>query len=1348
MFKANDDADNAGEIESGDAQSVAHGEGEFYIENTVTDPSGNFSSQLIIPGGVTLASGDFVTVTATDEDGNTSEFSANYEVGELDIEITKILLNSSPIPQDEEVTFLIIAENKGPTDATGVTVTDALTTQLTLDVGNTSATTGSYTGNTWTIGNMASGQIDTLTLVADPNTTGTSLSNTATVLNVNEDDLNTDNDASTVNFDIATIIRGTVFEDITGDALTDGDTNINDGSGDQRALAGVEVHLYRDLNGGGLGASEDYIETVLTDANGVFSFAPPANDDYWVVVDSRSSGLSDGTTWAEQVYGPIGALCSDGAGGTSAARTTAGVCYGGRRGETSDIISASPVDADIANAEHIAEVTYTGASITEIDFGFSYNVMTNVLDDADDDGSDIRWIQGSMRQFFQNANQISGANTMRFVPAVADNDVNGNGWGILAITSAFPTLTDGSTTVDGTAYDFQNPDQVEDVNSGSIGTGGTVGVDALSLPTFEDKELEINGADFTFITINSSSGNIVIKELAIINGSTTGAIVITNNPGGSIEDNFIGIRNDGTTPANADRNQVGIFFDGVSTFTSEITRNYFGHQRDNGIESENENATINITQNEIFRMGRAINDADGISGVAEWFIEGNLIHRNGRAASSSSEGGAGIEIGRDGELDEGTGTLINNTILDNFNVGINLYDYALNVTIEKNIITQNGEDGTATGAGIKLINPDNERNIGGILITQNSFFDNEGSAIDIVPGLTQTTVDGVTPNDGIVSTDFSQNPNGAIDYPVIDSLTITGNQLTIRGYVGTIGSPISDVFSIELYQVNDDLDNNGEIESGDALSVAHGEGETYITTIFTASDGTFLETFTIPGTVTLAVGDFITTLAMDGEDNTSEFSANYDIQSAGGTISGFVYEDTNHNGQRENGENGISGVTIVLRNSTSGICKSVTTDSEGLYQFLAVDPDTYTIVESASESVPTPAVCPAPEEDPTGYVSTTENIINLTVGGGTIQNQNFGNFLGFRLDGTVYQDDGLTGGTANNAVQDGEEAGLGEVTVTLTDNSDVAIQMTATDEDGNYSFWITEAEAANGSTLKIKQTNLTSYISTGGNAGTTAGSYDRGTDIITFTNTSGQTYTGANFADVPQNRLITDGTQFAQPGTSVFFTHQFDANTDGTVTFTLTNTPNPSNANWPTLLYLDDNCNGEINSGEEIISAPRVMTRGESICLIVRTSVPIGVPDGGENAIIVQADFSFANASPALDQTYTRNDKVTVGEDVTAGLKITKEVDLDQALPGTELTYTITYINNGTDPITTLEIKDSTPAYTIFKEASCGPLPNSLTGCNITAPSLDGTGGVIWAFEGALDPGQTGTVSYKVEIDE
>ena len=1348
VFVSNDDGDNAGEIESGDAQSVAHGEGRYYVGSTITNTSGAFGSRISIPGGVTLNSGDFITLTATDADGNTSEFSANYEVADLDIAITKILINNSPIPVDEEVTFLIIAENKGPTAATSVTVTDVLTSELTLDAGSTSATTGSFTGTTWTIGSMADGQIDTLTLVANPNSTGLGLTNTASLATVTETDLNTSNNSSSVDLDINTIIRGVVFEDITGDEITDGDTNFEDSFGDQRALSGVEVHLYRDLNNGGLGASENYIETVLTDAKGVYSFAPPANDDYWVVVDSRSTGLSDGTIWAEQTYGPIGAICADGAGGTDTEKVASGPCYGGRRATTSDLISASPGDADIANAEHIAAVSFSGTSITDIDFGFSYNVVSNVLDDADDDGSATRWIQGSMRQFFLNANQISGANAMRFVPAVASNDITGNGWAITSIASSFPSLTDANTTVDGTSFDFQNPDQVLDANAGSTGSGGTVGVDILTLSTFENKELEINASDFLFITVNSSGGDVIIQDLAIYNAPITGAIQVSNNPDGSIINNFIGARSNGSNPTGASRSLTGIFFEGISSFTSDITSNYFAFQQGNAIESENENSIINITENEIYQNALVTTVADGITGVAEWFIEQNLVHQNGLTTSNSSEGGAGIEIGRDNELDEGTGTIINNTILDNFNAGINLFDYALNVVIEKNIITENGVNGTATGAGIKLINPDNERNIGGILITKNSFFDNDGLAIDIVP-LSSTSADGVTANDGVVSTDYANYPNGAIDYPVIDSLTITGNVLTIGGYVGTSGSVISDVFSIELYTVNDDNDNDGEIESGDAQSVAHGEGETYIATIFTASDGTFLETVTMPGTIALAVGDFITTLAMDGEDNTSEFSANYAVLSSGGTISGYVYADDNHNGQKETDETGVSGVTIVLRNSTSGVCESVTTNSEGFYQFTSVEPDDYTIVEAASESTPTPASCPATEEDPTGYVSTTENTININVGGGVIQNQNFGDFLGFRLDGIVFKDDSLTTGIANNGILDGDEIGIDAVTVTITDNSDVVIQMTATEENGDFSFWITEAEAANGSTLKIKQTNLTSYISTGGQVGTTAGSYDRDSDAITFTNTTGSTYTGIFFGDVPQNRLLTDGVQFAQPGTSVFFSHQFDANTNGIVTFSLNSSPTPSTINWPTLLYLDANCNGEIDSGsDDIITDPRSMSRGESICLIVRTSVPLGVPDGGENGIILQADFSFVNASPAVDQTYTRNDKVTVGEEISAALKITKEVDLAQALPGATLTYTITYANNGDDPVTTIEVIDSTPAYTTFASATYStPLPNNLSGCTITAPAVGETGAIKWVFTGSLDPGQTGTVSYTVTID-
>ncbi|GII94689.1 CARDB domain-containing protein [Sinosporangium siamense] len=91
------------------------------------------------------------------------------------------------------VTYHVAVRNAGPNDATGVVVEDALPTGLTLVKATPSA--GTYTGDTWTVGNLAAGATATLTIKAKA-TRVAETTNTATA-DSNELDLdpsnNTDN---------------------------------------------------------------------------------------------------------------------------------------------------------------------------------------------------------------------------------------------------------------------------------------------------------------------------------------------------------------------------------------------------------------------------------------------------------------------------------------------------------------------------------------------------------------------------------------------------------------------------------------------------------------------------------------------------------------------------------------------------------------------------------------------------------------------------------------------------------------------------------------------------------------------------------------------------------------------------------------------------------------------------------------------------------------------------------------------------------------------------------------------------------------------------------------------------
>jgi uncharacterized repeat protein (TIGR01451 family) len=83
----------------------------------------------------------------------------------------------------------------------------------------------------------------------------------------------------------------------------------------------------------------------------------------------------------------------------------------------------------------------------------------------------------------------------------------------------------------------------------------------------------------------------------------------------------------------------------------------------------------------------------------------------------------------------------------------------------------------------------------------------------------------------------------------------------------------------------------------------------------------------------------------------------------------------------------------------------------------------------------------------------------------------------------------------------------------------------------------------------------------------------------------------------------------------------------------------------------------------------------------------------------------------------------------------------------TTLTYTITFVNDSSAPLSNLKINDGTPAFTTFVSAACpGTLPNNLTACAITAPTAGATGDIQWTFTGTFGPSQSGAVTFVVRI--
>ncbi len=461
-------------------------------------------------------------------------------------------------------------------------------------------------------------------------------------------------------------------------------------------------------------------------------------------------------------------------------------------------------------------------------------------------------------------------------------------------------------------------------------------------------------------------------------------------------------------------------------------------------------------------------------------------------------------------------------------------------------------------------------------------------------------------------------------------------------------------------------------------------------------------------------------------------------------LSGFVYHDTNVSGVKEASETG-SGLAVYAKLISGGVVQqSVSVNpATGAYVFNGVLAGAYTIVIDDNNNA-----ADTTGNLPTGWYGTDTPSLTrfLNIGTTTVTNFNFGVNNGAFITGKVFRDDGFSA-TANDGIWNGSEQGIAGSLVRLTNCAATTYSTTNTDGNGNFSLPV-PAGLANGSALCIVQTNNAGFISTGASVGNTTGLYNRNTDTLSFTYNSSANYSGIQFGDVPVNTLSTDGAQTALAGSVVSYAHTYVATSAGSVVFTTSAAANPAISGWSEVLYRDTNCNGSLDVGEPVVNAALALVAGDQICILVRQFIPAAASNGAINTVTVTAAFTYSNANPSLISNLTRTDTTTVGSTTSAGLTLTKTVDKTVALPGENITYTVTFKNNSSGNLTSVIINDNTPAFTSFVSASCGPLPPVITVCTVTTnPSVGSTGAIVWTLTGGLSPGSTSFVLFTVKVN-
>ncbi len=692
-------------------------------------------------------------------------------------------------------------------------------------------------------------------------TTGTFITATATCLSANSCTAATNNSTSEFSGRVqATSLQltGRIFEDF------------NYGGGVGRAYnaaqgmslrPGVRVELYS--------SAGNYLGAALTNASGVYTFSVLPSTTYTVravnqfITSSRTGGCTPSTDVATPPASctqiPVQTFRTSGL--TSNVGTADAVRVGGE--DLTKVDAALNTSGTLAlltttttTAQSITSVTMATANVSNIDFGFNFDTIVSTRDAG----------QGSLRQFILNSNALGGeaslvqfgsrlnTGTTQALPSGKETSIfmisNGvanpglragltnqltSGVAVITPVTVLEALSGTNapyTVIDGTTQSFnvRVTSGGAETNAGVLGSGGTVGVDALALGQVQRPEVQIVGATSNLVGLDLQASNLTVRGISIYgfgngpNVDTSANIRIGNTYTTTlIEQNIIG------TPATS--------FDGSSAASGT---NPCGGSRSNADNIRSVGGDNGTVQNNL--VGWATGKGFGVeSGSQNWLIENNEIRCNAITNAYLDA----IDL----ESTNTTGNTVQRNLLwQNEGVGADMYQSAGSNAVVNNTIRQNGIGTPNETPGVRLYGSNNivlkniiESNYGaGVMatcqvscvatttISRNAIYDNgevvgkTGNAasgqigIDLTSATESETLGTspfVTKNE---SGDADVGANDLYNFPVFESAEVSSTTLILKGFSrpGAV---------IEIFIANDDPSGFGE---GQTYRVSLREGGT------------------------------------------------------------------------------------------------------------------------------------------------------------------------------------------------------------------------------------------------------------------------------------------------------------------------------------------------------------------------------------------------------------------------------------------------------------------------------------------------------------------------------------------
>lgn len=141
---------------------------------------------------------------------------------------------------------------------------------------------------------------------------------------------------------------------------------------------------------------------------------------------------------------------------------------------------------------------------------------------------------------------------------------------------------------------------------------------------------------------------------------------------------------------------------------------------------------------------------------------------------------------------------------------------------------------------------------------------------------------------------------------------------------------------------------------------------------------------------------------------------------------------------------------------------------------------------------------------------------------------------------------------------------------------------------------------------------------------------------------NGTSHTGLNFGDVDNSTFAPPTTKSGAAGTSLSYAHTCNAQTAGSVIFTVASSvSSPVVAGWSEKICADPGCSDTLQVGAAVLypgAVATAVTAGRGVCIIVQESVPSVAQNGSNNNASIRATLPLRKANPSTTAPYTLND--------------------------------------------------------------------------------------------------------------